>query len=131
MGQQEIEVILARHLASYLAIPIFIVDPDGNLLFYNPPAEAILGPRFAETGAMPIAEWATIFQPSDADGTPLRPEDLPLWTALRDGRPAHRSFWIQGLDHVQRFIEVTSFPLIGLAGRSLGAVALFWETQPA
>jgi PAS domain-containing protein len=131
MGQQEIEVILARHLASYLAIPIFIVDLDGNLLFYNPPAEAILGPRFAETGAMPIAEWATIFHPSDADGTPLRPEDLPLWAALREGRPAHRSFWIHGLDHVPRFLEVTSFPLIGLAGRSLGAVALFWETQPA
>ncbi len=131
MAQQEIEVILARHLASYLALPIFIVDPEGTLLFYNPPAEAILGPRFAETGAMPIGEWTTIFQPRDADGTVLAPRELPLWIALRQGRPAHRSFWIRGLDHTHRFIEITCFPLIGQAGRSLGAVALFWEVPPA
>ena len=127
---QPIEVILARHLASYLAMPIFIVDPEGTLLFYNPPAEAILGPRFAETGPMPIHDWSTIFRPTDADGTVLAPTELPLWIALRQGRPAHRSFWIRGLDHKQRFIEITCFPLIGQAGHSLGAVALFWEASP-
>jgi PAS domain-containing protein len=127
---QQIEVILARHLASYLAMPIFIVDPEGTLLFYNPPAEAILGPRFAETGPMPIHDWSTIFRPTDADGTVLAPTELPLWIALRQGHPAHRSFWIRGLDHKQRFIEITCFPLIGQAGRSLGAVALFWEAPP-
>ena len=35
MLQKAIEVILMRQLASYLAMPIFVVDPDGNLLFYN------------------------------------------------------------------------------------------------
>ena len=131
MAQQDIEVILARHLASYLAMPIFIVDPEGTLLFYNPAAEAILGPRFAETGPMPIGEWSTIFRPTETDGTPLAPEDLPLWIALREGRPAHHGFWIRGLDHASRFIEITCFPLVGQAGRSLGAVALFWEVPPA
>jgi hypothetical protein len=33
MPQQAIEVILMRQLASYLAMPIFLVDPGGNLLF--------------------------------------------------------------------------------------------------
>lgn len=50
MSQKEIEVILARHLASYLAMPIFLVDPEGTLVYYNDPAEKILGLRFAETG---------------------------------------------------------------------------------
>ena len=39
MPQQEIEMILVRQLASYLAMPIFIVDPQGTLVFYNEPAE--------------------------------------------------------------------------------------------
>ena len=53
MSQQEIEVILSRHLAECLAMPIFIVDPAGNLIFYNEPAEAILGQNYNETGMMP------------------------------------------------------------------------------
>jgi hypothetical protein len=35
MAQKEIEVILTRQLASYLAMPIIIIDPLGTLLFYN------------------------------------------------------------------------------------------------
>jgi hypothetical protein len=42
-------------------------------------------------------------------------------------QPAHRSFWIRGMDGVLRQIEVTAIPLIGQAGRFLGAVAIFWE----
>ena len=48
-----IQIILARQLAGYLSVPVFLVDQNGNLLFYNEPAELILGQRFDETGAMP------------------------------------------------------------------------------
>ena len=34
MAQKEIEVILTRQLASYLAMPIIIMDSVGTLLFY-------------------------------------------------------------------------------------------------
>ncbi len=126
--QQEVEVILARQLADYLAVPIFLVDPDGTLLFYNEPAEVILGQRYAETGPMPAQVWSTIFQPTDEAGQPLPPDELPLIIALRSQRPAHREFWIRGLtDNVAHRIEVTAFPLIGQAQRHLGALALFWE----
>ncbi len=126
--QQEVEVILARQLADYLALPIFLVDPDGNLLFYNEPAEEILGHRYAETGPMPALEWATIFRPTDEAGLPLPPEELPLIIALQQLRPAHSEFWIHGLDDgVPRRIEVSAFPLIGQAQRHLGALAIFWE----
>ena len=127
MFQKEIELILARQLASYLAMPIFIVDPQGTLVYYNEPAERILGRRFAETGEMPVGEWSTIFKPMDEEGVPLMPEALPLVIALTERRPAHGSFWIRGLDGVLRHIEVTAFPLIGQAERYLGAIALFWE----
>ena len=127
MPQQEIEVILARQLAEYLAMPIFIVDPAGNLLFYNEPAEGILGCRYDETGPMPAGQWSTIFQPVDQDGQPMPPEEVPLMVATSKRFPAHKSFWIQGLDENLRQIEVTAFPLIGQASRFLGAVAIFWE----
>ena len=130
MPQKEIEVILARHLASYLATPLFIVDPQGTLVFYNEPAEGILGRRFEETGEMPMGEWSTLYQPSDSQGQPLPPEELPLVIALTRRHPAYRSFWIRGLDGRLRNIEVVAFPLQGLAGRFLGAIAIFWEASP-
>ena len=128
MSQQEIEVILSRHLAECLAMPIFIVNPEGDLIFYNEPAEAILGQSYNETGMMPAKEWSTIFQPLDAEGNPLSPDDLPLIIALKEHHPAHKVFNIHGKDGVLREIEVTAFPLIGQADRFLGALAIFWES---
>ena len=128
MSQQEIEVILSRHLAECLAMPIFIVNPGGDLIFYNEPAEAILGQNYTETGTMPAKEWATIFQPFDAEGNPLSPDDLPLIIALKEHHPAHKVFNMHGKDGVLREIEVAALPLIGLADRFLGALAIFWES---
>lgn len=116
-----------RQLASYLATPIFIVDPNGTLVFYNEPAEKILGQRFEETGELPGDEWASADRASDANGNPIPPEQRPLMIALREHRPAHDRLWILGLDNQRRCIEVTAFPLVGQAGRHLGAVAIFWE----
>jgi PAS domain-containing protein len=127
MAQREIEMILTRHLASYLAIPIFLVDIEGTLVFYNEPAETLLGRRFDETGEMPLAEWSIIFTPRDEQGTPIGPDGLPLVIALAERQPAHHRFFIHGLDQARRHIELTAFPLIGLEQRLLGAVALFWE----
>lgn len=129
MPQQAIEVILMRQLASYLAMPIFVADPAGNLLFYNEPAEALLGRRYEETGEMPVEEWSRIFQPTTADGSPLASEALPLVIALQQHQAAHLAFQIRGLDGVSRQIEVTAFPLDGQGGRHLGAVAIFWEAS--
>ena len=48
-----IQIILTQRLASYLSVPVFLVDHKGDLLFYNEPAESFVGRRFDETGAMP------------------------------------------------------------------------------
>lgn len=130
MSQQEIEMILMRQLASYLAMPTLIVDPVGNLVFYNEPAEPILGRRFEETGEMPMHEWVTAFEPTDEEGVIIPHKELPLVIALNERRPTHRLVWIRGLDDVQRHVEATCFPLIGQANRYLGAVAIFWEVAP-
>ena len=129
MAQKEIEVILTRQLASYLAMPIIIIDSAGTLLFYNEPAEVILGMRFEETGELFADEWAQTLVVTDEQGTPLAPETRPLLIALTERRPMHCEMWLQGLDHVRRHIEITAFPLIGQAGGHLGAVGIFWEVK--
>lgn len=130
-NSKDIEVILTRQLADSLAMPIFIVDPAGNLIFYNEPAEQILGRRFDETGELPVSEWTSAFVPQDESGNRLPSDKLPLVIALQEQRPAHASFWIRGLDRVSRKIAVTAFPLIGSGARKLGAVAIFWEADPS
>ncbi len=127
MPHKEIEVILARHLASYLALPMFIVDQQGTLIYYNEAAENLLGLQFEQTGEMPISVWSTEFTPTDDTGLPFAPEALPLSVALNKQQTNSARFWIRAQDDVRRHIEVTAFPLLGQENRYLGAVALFWE----
>ena len=125
---QPIELILVRHLAGSLAIPLFLVDPDGTMVFYNEAAEGVLGRRYDEAGEMSFEEWTTVFAVRDEAGQPLDIDKLPLVRALRARRPAHHSFEITGLDGRPRSIEVSAFPLEAEGSRMLGAVALFWES---
>jgi PAS domain-containing protein len=128
MAQKSIEVILTRQLASSLAMPIFIVDEAGALVFYNEPAERVLGMRFEETGEMPAHEWATRWDPVDAKGVSIPRERLPLMIAVEQRRPAHCAMWLRGTDGARRHIEATAFPLIRTGDVVVGAVVIFWET---
>ena len=126
-AQKPIELILARQLATHLAMPIFLVDADGTLVFFNEPAERILGRRFDETGEMSAADWSSGFRPTDDSGRPLPAEKVPLMIAHAERRPVHVRLRICGFDNVSRQIEATAMPLMGPAGRYVGAVAIFWE----
>jgi PAS domain-containing protein len=129
MAAYEIEIILNRQLADCISIPVFITDTIGNLIFYNEPAEQILGKRFEETGEMPVEEWSTVFNPLDEDGKPLSPEELPLVKTLNDQYPHHKNFRIESLKGEWQNISVTSYPIISRAGAFLGAVAIFWKIK--
>jgi len=130
MAQKPIELILMRQLASSLAMPIFLVDADGTLVFYNEPAERVLGMRFDETGEMPASHWSTLWEPTECDGSPLPPERVPLMIAFGERKPVHVALWIRGLDGARRQIAATAFPLIRPSDEVLGAVAIFWEMAP-
>jgi PAS domain-containing protein len=129
MLNHEIEVILMRQLSSYLTMPILIVDPNGDLVYFNEAAEAIIGRRFEETGMIHRGEWSTLFMPMNEDGTPLEREEQPLFIATERRRPAYRRSWIRGLDGARRHIEGVAFPLLGQADRFLGAAGVFWEVK--
>lgn len=124
-----IQIILIRQLAGYLSVPLLLVDPKGDLLFYNEPAETLLGRRFEETGPMPAETWSTAFTPVDEQGRAIAPEELPLMIALTTRRPAHKRYYIHGLNGVRRHIEVVAIPIAGLQREFLGATSLYWEIE--
>jgi PAS domain-containing protein len=129
-SQHPIELILLRQLASYLDMPIFVVDAAGRLVYYNEPAELLLGVRFDEVGMMEMADWLAAFRPGDRSGAELASDDVPLVVALRERRPVHSSLSISGLDGIRRQIGATALPLSGQDGNFFGALAIFWP-EPA
>lgn len=131
MPAYAIEIILNRQLADCLSMPVFITDTAGNLIFYNEPAEKVLGTRFEETGEMKVETWSTIFKQQDDDGNLLPPDSLPLVRTIKDQTPNHKTFWIVSMLGKTEKISVTAYPIIGRAGNFLGAVAIFWQVKDA
>jgi PAS domain-containing protein len=128
--EHNLVMILARGLASAIATPWFLVDPDGTLVYYNEAAEAILGQTYAEAGPLKPGEWGSMFRPEDLEtGETMSPEDVPLARALRERVPTHDRLRITGLDEEKREIAVTAFPLFAKTDELVGAVAIFWEEK--
>lgn len=125
--QRPLPLILARELASQLATATFIADAEGQLVFYNEPAEEVLGRTFAEAGSMSASEWAAMFQLETLDGDPLPPEEMPAAIALMKQRPAHGRLRMTGLDGVKRTLSVTGIPLFSSRVDCVGMLALFWQ----
>jgi len=127
--QEPIEIILLRQLSSYLMLPIWITDDQGNLIYYNEPAEDLLGKRFDVAGEIPAEELSELFVTTDPDGSPIPNEELPLYIALTAQHPAHRVMRITRFDGAERTIEVTSVPVTGQGDRFLGTLNTFWEKR--
>jgi len=125
--QKSLVLILAREFASNLATPIYIADADETLVYFNEPAEKIAGRSFAETGELPVSEWARMLAPRSADGRELRREEMPGGIAFAERRPAHSTMCITGLDGKQREIATTAFPLFGPDDEFHGIMVIFWE----
>lgn len=126
-AQHDLVLILARDLASRLATAVFLVDPQGDLVYFNEVAEALLGRPFAEGETMSAETWGTAFRPIDEQGRPIPVAELPLAVAIRERRPAHREMAIRGDDGVDRPIAVTALPLFTHADELVGGMAVFWE----
>jgi PAS domain-containing protein len=129
MQQPEIEIVLARQWASCLSTPILIVDPHGDLLYFNEAAEPIVGRRFDETGVIRRGEWSALFRPRDVDGKQVPRERQPLLIATEERRIAWRHVWIRGLDGVDRQIVGVAVPLLARDNRLLGVIGLFSEME--
>jgi PAS domain-containing protein len=124
-----IQMILARQLASCVAMPILLVDAEGTLIFYNEPAEEILNRRFEETGEIPAEEWNRLVTVADENRLPLDEDQRPIQFALRQRRPMSRRIWTRRGDNPWRQMQVTALPLVGENDQLLGAMNIFWMVE--
>jgi PAS domain-containing protein len=129
MGQHPIELILIRQWASYLTMPIYVVSADGFLVYYNEPAEALLGRTFDEVGVVALTEVSTMWELTDETGKPMELAEFSLGIAWLEHRPAHGRVRCRALDGPWRLIDVTAIPIEGHDEQHLGAVAIFWEVH--
>jgi PAS domain S-box-containing protein len=125
--QKSLVLILAREFASQLAMPMFVADAEGNLVFYNEAAERVLGRSFSEVGELSANQWTDVFQPQTLEGAPMTLEEMPAGAAFMERRPTHGAHRIVGLDGEARTVAVTAFPLLTQHDEPGGLVCIFWE----
>jgi PAS domain-containing protein len=125
-SHRHIALILAKDLAANVASAMLLVDPNGDLVFFNEAAERLLGRPYAEA-QMSRAELAKTFKPVNAAGEPIALRDLPLAEAFRSGIPSHGHMRIEAVDGVIRDLEVIGVPLFAHADQLVGGLAVFWE----
>src|SRR5262245_64814167 len=77
-AQHPVEMILVRQLASYLFVPVLVFDTTGTVVFYNEPAERILGVRFEETRRIDREEADRLVELSDDPGAGPEDSERPL-----------------------------------------------------
>jgi PAS domain-containing protein len=115
VAQLPVELILVRQLAHGLAVPTFVVDAAGDLVFVNEAAEALLGLDFEDAGQVSFADWTTAFASRTKGRQRADPATHPLAVAIRQRTPVHGP------------LVVTALPLEGSRGQLLGGLAMFWE----
>jgi PAS domain S-box-containing protein len=128
-AQKSLPLILAREFAANIATPMTVFDEQGRLVYFNEPAERILGQRHAEVGELEPDEWTRLFVVEQLDRTPVLLDDMPVGLAHRDRCPAHDTLAFTTQDGARHEIEVTAFPLLGRDDDYFGVVAVFWELR--
>ena len=112
MGKQKnVVLILARELASNIATPMLVIDEVGTIVFFNEPAEKVLGASFASVGEVSAEEYDGEWATTDPDGNEISLLTGPLSRVVSDHTPAHRVIRVRGLDGVWHVIETTVYPL--------------------
>lgn len=130
LQHQPLLLVQARNLITNLALPALLSDADGQLLFFNDAAAALLGRGFEEVGRLPREDWAREVGPFDDQGRALLADSAPIVSALRSGRPAHGRFRARLGEAGVREVEVTALPLLE-PGHFEGALVVFWPVQNA
>jgi len=129
VAQHPIEMILLKQWASLIAVPVWITDADGRLIYYNEATEEIIGLRFEDAGELSAEQLSEVFVLCDLDGSPLATDDRPLIIALTKQMASHRRIRFLRSDKEWREIAVTALPIIGEGNRQLGAMVTMWEDK--
>jgi PAS domain-containing protein len=128
--QHSMLAILFRRVGDLLNVPMLLVDAQRRVVFYNEPAEDILG-RPSPDHAEPVSldEWLRAVVPGE-EHTETSGSDCPIEVALDQRRPARATMKWRGADGATRRLAVIAVPLDAQDGRLEGAVAFGWDMAP-
>jgi PAS domain-containing protein len=116
MESRPVELILAHNLSEHLASPVLLLDAKGTLIFFNEPAEPILGLRYEDVGELSVDDWT-----SRMDG------DLSFMGSVSSRRTACHDVLLRLADGTSRPFQAVTLPLTGREGRHLGAIIVLGE----
>lgn len=132
LGQapRSLPLILARELAANLATPMFLIDAEGLLVFYNEAAELMLGKTYSEMGQVTANDFGDMLRIEELDGTPMRKRDSPTGVAFMQREPSHRTMMATRLDKDEKVKwEITAYPLFGRNDEMHGVLTVFWQAK--
>jgi PAS domain-containing protein len=128
--QKPLELIIARNLLTSIITPALLVGEEGQLLFFNEAAGAMLGRRFEDTGTLSSSEWTGKFGPFGPDNLPIPYDEIPATIAVRHQRAFQWTFRICVAGNHYTDVEASTIPIVGQGGSS-GAVVIFWPVSEA
>jgi PAS domain-containing protein len=118
--QHPLEMILARELSSHVAVPMVLVDADGEVVYANDSARPFL--RGSSEGSERVGSVSEVFLTEDG-----HPGLEPFRSVLREGRPAHARLYVKTDAEALPVVLITVFPVGGESGCQVGVVGIFWE----
>jgi PAS domain-containing protein len=125
-GAHSLPLIVAREFASNVAVPVFLVDANNELVYYNEAAQIAFGTPFAQPGALRQGDWSERFRPAHPDGSDFPREQLPVVVALENHQPAHGSMQVTAPDGNRVNVEITAIPLWSSPEEFAGVMAIGW-----
>ena len=111
-----------------LAVGVVVCDADGQLVFFNPEAERILG---SDAMAMDSAEWSAAYGCYRPDmATLYPPQELPLARAMRGEEALHELIFMRNPQRPAGiWIDASGTPRRDTSGKLCGAVVLFSDVS--
>jgi PAS domain-containing protein len=128
-SEPSLPLILARELAANLATPMFLIDAEGILVYFNEAAELLLGKSYGEVGGITALEFGAMLELGNVDGTPMRRRDSPAGVAFYEREPSHRTLLATTLEGARQPFEVTAYPLFGHVDEMHGVLTVFWRAK--
>jgi PAS domain-containing protein len=127
--QRNLVLILARAFAAQLATAVFLLDPEGTVIYYNEAAERLTGRPFIEGAGSTAEDWLSRTRPRDEEGVEVGVQDLPLGTTMLKQEPSHGIVIFSTADGVDRRVETASFPLFAHTEDFVGSFSIVWPIE--
>jgi len=116
-----------ERLVDTLQDGIYFVDRERKIVYWNEGAERLSGYSAAQAAGKHC--YDNLLRHTDSSGRLLCTDRCPLRSVMLDGQPREVNIWLRHQDGHKVAVSVSASPLRNSAGRIVGAIELFHETE--